>query len=254
MLNPRQALYRVAGSCAVNLNGERFRGDPDHSRFWRKASSGRWEPETFAILSRYLKPTSVYCDVGAWIGPTVLYASRKARQVLCFEPDFVAYRYLLWNLELNRLQNVTPFNLAITQSPGLVAMSGRRKRPGDSTTSLLNATDRANSFHVLGMPWERWLELVQPEHIDFMKVDIEGYEFELLPRMASYFHEQRPIVFLSTHGHMIPAGERKLAFEALIGTFRSYSQCLDEHFNPVPIETLATEPICSRPGEFLFLP
>ena len=85
----------------TDLAGERFRLDPYHSTFWRKAAAGKWEPETFAVLNAHLGPDRDYLDIGAWIGPTVLYGARKARRVVALEPDPVAFRALSWNIELN---------------------------------------------------------------------------------------------------------------------------------------------------------
>lgn len=256
--NPYKALclryYRTVGSCPARLNGERFRCDPEHWRFWQKASAGRWEPQTYSILSRFLDNSSVYCDVGAWIGPTVLYAARKCRKVLCFEPDFVAYRYLLWNLELNGLTNVTPFNVALSDENRMVQMAGPGETLGDSCTSLLNAQDRANAFEVLGLSWDRWVDLVRPEPIDFLKIDIEGFEFQLLPRIAEFLAERKPIVFLSTHGQMIDAERQAEYMQRIVDVMQPYSRCMDAEMNAVPFRDLTGEEIRGSSREFLFLP
>lgn len=68
----RKMAYRARGYYAGALNGEPFRLDPYHSKFWRKATAGGWEPETFAVLDQHLSPDRDYVDIGAWIGPTVL--------------------------------------------------------------------------------------------------------------------------------------------------------------------------------------
>ncbi len=90
----RKALYRIRGQYDGRLADEAFRLDPYHSKFWRRATSGQWEPETLAVLRDHLDRDHDYLDIGAWIGPTVLYGARKARHVWCFEPDPVAFRHL----------------------------------------------------------------------------------------------------------------------------------------------------------------
>ncbi len=128
----RKMLYRARGYCDGTLAGERFRLDPYHSKFWRKASSGTWEPETFAVLDRFLDRAHDYLDIGAWIGPTVLYGARKARHVWCFEPDPEAFRALVWNVELNGLSNVSAFAAALSRDVGVARMAGMRGDQGDS--------------------------------------------------------------------------------------------------------------------------
>lgn len=94
LIRARKMGYRARGHVNGRLGGLPFRLDPYHSKFWRRAGRGDWEPETFAVLDAHLRGDADYLDIGAWIGPTVLYAARKARHVWCFEPDPTAYRHL----------------------------------------------------------------------------------------------------------------------------------------------------------------
>ena len=67
----RKTFHRAQGYMETDLAGERFRLDPYHTTFWRKAAAGRWEPETLAVLAECLSRDADYLDIGAWIGPTV---------------------------------------------------------------------------------------------------------------------------------------------------------------------------------------
>jgi hypothetical protein len=68
--------------------------------FWEKLYAN-WEESTFTIFDRFLNTNSSYLDVGAWIGPTILYGAQKAEHVYAIEPDPVAYQELTRNLQLN---------------------------------------------------------------------------------------------------------------------------------------------------------
>ena len=48
--------------------------------FWRRVGSGLWEPQTFEVFERFLRPDRSYVDIGAWIGPTVLYGAMLSRR------------------------------------------------------------------------------------------------------------------------------------------------------------------------------
>ena len=110
--------YRLKGHYPVTINDQRFKCDPYHPGFWRIVNKGGFEPNYFTVLDKYLSPDSVYCDIGSWIGPTIMYASRICKQVYCFEPDNIAYKFLEQNIRLNDLQNVNPYNLAIGKKNG----------------------------------------------------------------------------------------------------------------------------------------
>ncbi len=61
----------------------------------------KWEPDTFDIFDRFLNKQYSYLDIGAWIRPTVLYGVNRAKHVYAIEPDPIAYRELLKNIQLN---------------------------------------------------------------------------------------------------------------------------------------------------------
>ena len=175
----KKRYFRALGYYPTSICGLKFRCDPYHVNFWKKVSRGGWEPHTYEILSRFLTPDAAYLDLGAWIGTTVVYAARLCKQVMCFEPDPVAYRYLLWNIELNNLHNVMPFNIALADSDAIMKMASFGGNRGDSTMSLLNS-DRNNAVsYALGMRWDTWLSISRVEKISLLKIDIEGAEYQL---------------------------------------------------------------------------
>ncbi len=209
----RKMFYRARGYYAGRLNGEPFRLDPYHSKFWRRASAGNWEPETFAVLDRHLSANRDYVDIGAWIGPTVLYAARRARHVWCFEPDPVAYRHLVWNLELNVIRNVTAFGVAISDRMGVAHMASFGGEAGDSMTSLLNSGGPGHEVLTIG--WGAFTQAVDLSEVSLVKMDIEGGEFSVLPTMVPWLRAQRPALYLSTHAPFLAEAERRPALRGL---------------------------------------
>lgn len=242
--------YRSLGYFPSSILEHRFNLSPDHFRFWRHVSSGTWEPWTLQTLQAHLNPDSVYCDIGAWIGPTVLYAARKCKRVFSFEPDPMAFRELSHNLALNRIANVQAFNLALTDRDGLMTMGSPNSKLGDSTTSSLHAS-ADNRFQVLGLTWNTWMSLVRPEKPDMLKIDIEGGEFSLLPAMTDFLASTRPVLHLSTHADFLPAAQRREAMEKLLGAVRVYKNCEDELGRSVPLESLLVAETLDAPRAFL---
>ncbi|WP_424986787.1 FkbM family methyltransferase [Microbulbifer sp. S227A] len=220
----RKMMYRARGYYHGSLAGEAFRLDPYHSKFWRKATAGKWEPETFAVLDRFLAAGQDYLDIGAWIGPTVLYGARKARHVWCFEPDPEAFRALAWNIALNDITNVSAFAAAISQDVGIARMASFGGEPGDSMTSLLNA-DGARGSDVLTIGWENFAGSVDLSGVALVKMDIEGAEFDVLPALLPWLRAQRPALYLSTHAPFLPADQRAARMAALAEMLGFYETC-----------------------------
>ena len=244
---------RMRGWYPVTMEGKRYQCDPNHISFWSRVNRGDWERQTFKILDQLVKPGSVYCDIGAWIGPTVLYAAQKAKQVYCFEPDRMAYMYLLQNIKLNHLENVLPFNVALAEEAGVKRMASPRGKRGDSMTSLLMA-DRKNAIDVLCLKWQSWLELVGSPKIDCMKMDVEGGEFTLLPSMKDYLESARPKIYLSLHPQLVPENDRHPLMESLVDALGCYGGFYGEDNERYELTTLMEPARMKRGSSCLLLP
>jgi len=249
----QEAWYRVRGWYPVRIGAGQFRCDPDHISFWSKVDAGNWEPQTFTVLDSILEPGGVHLDIGAWIGPTVLYAAPRSSKVFCLEPDRVAYMYLLANLKLNKLENVLPFNMAVAEKCGLARMASPRGKRGDSMTSLLYPDGKAG-MEVVVSGWQQWLELVEFPAFTSIKMDIEGGEFGLLPVMADYLHLHKPALYLSLHPHLLPVEQRRREMTALVELLTPiYGAVLNKTGEKQPVENLLAEDMLQRAGSWLLL-
>jgi len=249
----RTAGYRLQGRISVRMGIQHFWCDPENLNFWDKVNGGRWESRTFTVLDRLLTTGTTYCDIGAWIGPTVLYAARNCRQVYCLEPDRVAYRFLLQNIQLNRLENVLPFNLALAPEEGLQRMASPRGKRGDSMTSLL-LPDGTQGMDVLCLTWENWFNLVGRPVFDTVKMDIEGGEFSLLPAMSVYLEEHRPQLYLSLHPHLLPEAERMKNMAIVVTALKMYPGFYNRDGEKMALESLLEEQAVNHAGTYLLLP
>lgn len=175
--------------------------------FWSHVVSDAWEPNTFKVFERFLDKDHAYIDIGAWIGPTVLFGSQLAKEVFAFEPDPNAYSALRKNLSLNPLttQNVHIFPIAISNSNGTISM-GTNSKQGDSMSSMLFSKD---SWQVEAATLESMIDSLHITDINFIKMDIEGGEKIVLPAIKNYIHKNQPTFYLALHTTWI---EDKVSF------------------------------------------
>lgn len=170
----------------------------EHGAFWDAVSRGAWEPSTLSLLEQMVGSDTVFIDVGAWIGPTTLLAAGNARQVLAFEPDPVAFRILTENLHLNpALNNVEVRNEAVGSRPGRVRL-GVRTRAGDSCSSILLG-DGSESWEVPIVSLIDVISEFPPGEPMVIKIDIEGYEFEMPDVLRAAVIEHDASILLSLH-------------------------------------------------------
>ncbi len=193
-------------SITVKKNNRSFFVQSDkHSPFWKKLEDDIWEPETFAVFDKYLTKDCCYMDIGAWIGPTILYGAQTARRTIAFEPDPVAFKCLQANISANAdsnwSKNITVHNTAISSECGERKL-GSRKKGGDSMSSLLLAEGKT-SWTVQTTTLEKILQdNVKKSEKLFLKMDIEGGEYEILSSLCSLFKHYDVVLYLSLHPHL----------------------------------------------------
>lgn len=166
-----------------------------HDWFWKQFADKSWEPSTFNIFDKFLKPDGTMLDIGAWIGPTALYASKRTKQIFAFEPDPIAFFRLCQNLDLNSIENVTPYPVAVSDKWGGIPF-GPKTGFGDSMSSQIWAK---NSDEKVGaVSFEGIIAEIKP---DFIKIDIEGGEKFIFANPANklVLETFKPTIHLSLH-------------------------------------------------------
>jgi FkbM family methyltransferase len=158
------------------------------------AISGVWEPNITAAFKRAIRPGDVCLDIGAHIGYYTLLGANvvgSRGHVYAFEPSPDAYRRLRANVDLNRLQNVTAFELAVGEQEGrsvLYEPSGTNS--GLSTLDPSFAAKFAPPVRQLMVDVAPVTAVVPPEEyarVRVIKIDVEWQELEVLRSLRPVF-------------------------------------------------------------------
>jgi len=165
-------------------------------------NQGNYEVSETRFCINHIQPGMVIFDVGANIGLYTLLFAKLAGltgSVHTFEPDIKNYRRLCANIYLNGFEDVVKVN--------------RRAVFSRSQIVKLNTfPDSVNAWHTLGNlelpdPWNtgktikpssiQEIEAVSLDdychnnginHVDFLKVDVEGAELDVLQGATNLFH------------------------------------------------------------------
>jgi FkbM family methyltransferase len=156
----------------------------EYRAFWDWYETDTWEPETVVVFDRFLQTGTRYVDLGAWIGPTVFLAARVVSRVVCVEPDPLAFAVLTDNLELNTevAQKTDVVQAAIGPDDSTVILSSTGDG-GDSNTSTIRPGDTGAHWEVEQISFATLLSRTNLPEVDFVKIDVEGAEYELLSTM-----------------------------------------------------------------------
>ncbi len=188
--------------------------------FWKIFADGSWEPTTFKIFDTFLTKETVMADIGAWIGPTAIYAAPNVKKIFAFEPDTVAYGALVKNISLSGFSNIVPYPVAVSDKWGGMPF-GARTAFGDSMSSTL----WAKGDQVPAISLETVLTDLKP---DFIKIDIEGGEKTIFNNVRIALEKQQPTIHLSLHTPWF-ADDLEGYRRAIIDTLDFYPNFYDEN-------------------------
>jgi FkbM family methyltransferase len=151
---------------------------PRYQKFYRKLRSGAWEPRTFQTLAANLDESTIYVDIGAWIGVTPSWASHCSKRVIAVEPDPECQQILTALAPLYPKVEIINAALSPERTVAINSVSGF----GSSETSALEIGEGA-PISVQGITIKNLMARTGDEPV-FVKIDIEGYEFQIVDEIA----------------------------------------------------------------------
>ena len=164
---------------------------------------GEFSEGEVEFFRQIIKPEHVVCDVGANIGAHTLAFSRLAKHVHAFEPQPLLYSALCGMVALNELKNVTAVHA------GCAAREGTMTCP-DLAYGILNNFGAGSLEPYSGERPIRVTRLVTP--CDFLKIDVEGMEIEVLKGAAEMIRARKPVLYVEA--------DRREKFDALMEYIR----------------------------------
>jgi FkbM family methyltransferase len=200
------------GPRMVTLRRHRFTIVDDKPTFWAKAASGAWEPETLTALEGMAKPGVAFLDIGAWVGPTTLYAAALGARVLAVEADPAAFAQLSANVAANPQfgAQISLLHAAAGPRPGTMHLGAPRKL-GDSMSSVLIAGSGAAGFEAPVVTPAALLSRLPPGAALAVKIDIEGGEYDLLPALQPLAERCNQGLLVAFHPRLLAAAGRSEA-------------------------------------------
>jgi len=160
---------------------------------------GKYEPEQEEALKKYLKPGSVFYDLGANIGVFSILGARNEAKVFAFEPSRKVGARLNENIKLNgqesRIQ-VVPSAVA-DKSGNLDFYETRDGNWGVGRIFDFNPSVQAEKYSVAVKSLDEFAREFGPP--DFIKIDIEGAEWLVLNGARGTLAQASPTILIEFH-------------------------------------------------------
>jgi FkbM family methyltransferase len=200
-----------------------------------------YEAEELALIQKHYEQ-GTFVDIGANIGNHSLYLSKFGRcpRILVFEPNKAAVDVLRANVLLNRCANIDTRYLGVA----LAASDGRYRGVTPEPNNLGHTIFQQDpAGEVLGVTGD---SLLLGEPIGFIKIDVEGMEFEILRGLAQTICRWRPKLFIEVWDSRIDEFTNwcEVASYVVVDRFRRYKEI--ENFLVAPNVGIAKEPPAHR--------
>lgn len=197
-LVPAEYLYPARSLRSYDRNGEKYELDIsnviDHGKYF-----GFYEPGLENLKTK-IKSGFTVVDVGANIGTTCISFAKNADQgkVIAFEPSSKNFVRLMNHIELNNLTNVIAVNKGIGQTAGKFRLYELiESNPGMNCVLPENAVGKDLQFETIEInTLENELDRLNIKKVDLIKIDVEGFEFEVLKGAEKIIDRDSPILFI----------------------------------------------------------
>jgi FkbM family methyltransferase len=151
------------------------------------------EFEEMQFIHSYLKKDNVFIDVGANIGAVTLVAADKIARgrIYAFEPTPAIADKCTTNIRLNKLEKrVTCFTTAVSNKNGTLQFAIEP----DSEVNHIATNDQRRGSSVITVETitlDTFAAEHNIDHIQMLKVDVEGAELSVFQGATRLLHEQR---------------------------------------------------------------
>lgn len=152
--------------------------------------NGVFEKPTISLIKNLLLPGETFFDVGANIGAICIAVARDMElQIHAFEPNLDVFEYLKVNISENGI-TANLNNKAVYSTDGIdVKFYPVEGQFGHS--SLSPTYDHQSHYLVQTISIDSYCERNGIEQIDVLKIDVQGFETEVLKGCATLFSKKK---------------------------------------------------------------
>lgn len=118
----------------------------------------------------------------------------KAKQIHAFEPMPHLYNTVISSVETNNAGNINMKMMAVGKESGKLRMF-------KNNNSSIAAAENADTIEIPVSTLDS--ELKNQEQIDYIKIDVEGYEYKVLQGASGIIGKHKPVLLIEIHPQFI---------------------------------------------------
>jgi FkbM family methyltransferase len=155
-------------------------------------TGGFYESFLLKRWKKHFENSSLVLDIGANIGNHSLFMATQAncKKIISFEPLPEIFSVLQKNIAENHLDNIEPLNYAVGKERGFAEIAKTIENNCGATS--LKLSEKRTDIELIAL--DDFFSNIPK--IDFVKIDVEGFEVEVLKGMKKTISKYKPKIWL----------------------------------------------------------
>jgi FkbM family methyltransferase len=166
----------------------------------REMLTGCYDLETAAIIDKCLNPGDVCLDIGANVGAISFALAKRGGslgKVYACEPGESLFKRLVDNIRLNPGYEkfIFPFKVGFSDKREVRLWNEDKQNRGNASFLFL---DSNQDERVELIPFDHFMSEQNLDRLDFIKIDVEGMEYEVIKGAVETIRKYKPILWYET--------------------------------------------------------
>ncbi len=180
------------GFFSVNETSYSLTGISEDDRYIN-GIQGNFEINFQKFCAAHLKPDAIAIDIGANIGVTALILSHYLPKgnIYAIEAGRKIFALLEENLSHNQIKNVQSINIAMANQSGVLNFY-----EDSAYGHIAIHADKPKTVSIKASSLDDLVETLKLERLDFIKIDVEGFEPQILEGAAQTLAKHQPLIYL----------------------------------------------------------
>ena len=183
----------------------------------------RYHSDKIKIIKQLIPRPEVVIDVGAHAGQVSKMISRtfnKKVKIIAIEPGLYARFILRLSIFFNRLNNIDILPFAVSDESGFSFLNIPEKRKNSFGFGLSHMSNNHKDFtdrnfkthydYVSVTTIDKIVSDLELQSVDFIKIDIEGFEYKALLGANDTLKKYKPIIYIELQRHSLARNDDSL--------------------------------------------
>jgi FkbM family methyltransferase len=173
---------------------------------------GEYEPSTIEILKKAIKEEYTCYDIGANTGYMSLVLSKlcgSTGKVYTFEPLPQNQVFINDHLKENNIRNTVAFDIALSDKESILQFTDSGNYVANTYISNSPIYGTSKKIEIKCSYIDKLIDENKVAPPDFIKIDVEGAEYDVLKGATETIKKFTPTIFVATHNNHNPGVKEK---------------------------------------------